>query len=49
MSVNMVTYTFGGKNGTRHVLHESSDMVVVRTRNSRNLKSSVISVKGKKP
>ncbi len=48
MSVNMVTYTFGGKNGTRHVLHESSDMVVVRTRNSRNLKSSVISVKGKK-
>jgi subtilisin family serine protease len=48
MSVNMVTYTFGGKNGTRHVLHESSDMVVVRTRNSRNLKSAVISVKGKK-
>jgi hypothetical protein len=44
----MVTYTFGGKNGTRHVLHESSDMVVVRTRNSRNLKSAVISVKGKK-
>ena len=44
----MFTYTFGGKNGTRHVLHESSDMVAVRTRNSRNLKSAVISDKGKK-
>lgn len=48
MSVNMFTYTFGGKNGTKHVLHESSDMVAVRTRNSRNLKSAVISDKGKK-
>ena len=38
MSVNMFTYTFGGKNGTKHVLHESTDMVAVRTRNSRNLK-----------
>jgi subtilisin family serine protease len=48
MSVNMFTYTFGGKNGTKHILHESSDMVAVRTRNSRNLKSAVISDKGKK-
>jgi subtilisin family serine protease len=48
MSVNMVTYTFGGKNGTRHILHESSDMVAIRTRNSRNLKSAVISDKGRK-
>jgi hypothetical protein len=23
----MFTYTFGGKNGTKHVLHESTDMV----------------------
>jgi subtilisin family serine protease len=44
----MFTYTFGGKNGTKHILHESSDMVAVRTRNSRNLKSAVISDKGKK-
>lgn len=48
MSVNMFTYTFGGKNGTKHILHESSDMVAVRTRNSRNLKGAVISDKGKK-
>ncbi|MGD0341886.1 MAG: S8 family serine peptidase [Bacteroidales bacterium] len=26
----MYTYTFGGKNGKKHLLHESSDMVVVR-------------------
>jgi hypothetical protein len=26
----MYTYTFGGKNGKKHVLHESSDMIVVR-------------------
>jgi len=44
----MFTYTFGGKNGTKHVLHESKDMVAIRTRNSRNLKSAVISDKGKK-
>jgi subtilisin family serine protease len=44
----MFTYTFGGKNGTKHVLHESSDMVAVRTRNSRDLKSAVTSDKGKK-
>jgi subtilisin family serine protease len=48
MSVNMFTYTFGGKNGTKHILHESSDMVAVRTRNSRNLNIAVISEKGKK-
>jgi len=44
----MVTYTFGGKGGTRHVLHESTDMVAVRTRNSRDLANSVISEKGRK-
>ncbi len=44
----MYTYTFGGKNGTRHVLHESTDMVAVRTRNSRDLDKAVISEKGKK-
>jgi len=44
----MYTYTFGGKNGTRHVLHESTDMVAVRTRNSRDLDDAVISEKGKK-
>jgi subtilisin family serine protease len=48
MSFNMFTYTFGGKNGTKHILHESNDMVAIRTRNSRNLKSAVISDKGKK-
>jgi len=30
----MYTYTFGGKNGKKHILHESSDMVVVRLRKS---------------
>lgn len=44
----MISYTFGGKNGTRHILHESSDMVVIRTRNSRNLGNAVISESGKK-
>ena len=48
MSVGMYTYTFGGKNGTRHVLHESSDLVAVRTKNSRDLDTAVISEKGKK-
>ena len=42
----MYTYTFGGKNGTKHTLHESTDMVAVRTRNSRDLANSVISEKG---
>lgn len=45
---NMFTYTFGGKNGIKHILHESSDMVAIRTRNSRNLNNAVISDKGKK-
>ena len=44
----MFTYTFGGKNGKKHVLHESTDMVAVRTRNSRDLTKSVISDKGRK-
>jgi len=44
----MYTYTFGGKNGKKYILRESSDLVAVRTRNSRNLKSAVVSDKGKK-
>jgi len=48
MSDNMFTYTFGGKNGTKHVLHESTDMVAVRTKNSRELTKSVISDRGRK-
>jgi hypothetical protein len=30
----MYTYTFGGKKGEKHILHESSDMVVVRLKKS---------------
>jgi subtilisin family serine protease len=48
MSGNMYTYTFGGKNGNIHVLHESMDMVAVRTKNSRDLQSAIISEKGKR-
>jgi len=44
----MYTYTLGGKNGKKYVLHESHDMVAIRTRNSRNLKNAVISDEGKK-
>lgn len=44
----MFTYTLGGKNGKKYILHESKDMVAVRTRNSRSLKNAVISEKGKK-
>jgi subtilisin family serine protease len=44
----MYTYTFGGKNGKKYILRESSDLVAVRTRNSRDLKSAVVSGKGKK-
>ncbi len=44
----MYTYTLGGKNGKKYFLHESNDMVAVRTRNSRDLKNAVISEKGKK-
>jgi subtilisin family serine protease len=41
----MYAYTFGGKNGTRHILHESNDMVAIRMRNSRDLRSAVLSGK----
>jgi len=44
----MYTYTLGGKKGKKYVLHESKDMVAVRTRNSRDLKNAIISEKGKK-
>lgn len=44
----MYAYTFGGKKGTRHILHESSDLVAVRTKNSRNLKNAIISETGRK-
>ena len=44
----MYTYTLGGKNGKKYTLHESDDLVAVRTKNSRDLKSDVISDKGKK-
>jgi subtilisin family serine protease len=30
----MYTYTFGGKNGKKHLLHESTDMLVVRMKKS---------------
>ncbi len=33
----MYTYTFGGKKGKKHILHESSDLVVVRTKKSKDL------------
>lgn len=48
MSAKMYTYTFRGKDGTRHVLHESTDMVAVRTKNSRSLKNAILSEEGKK-
>jgi subtilisin family serine protease len=44
----MYTYTLGGKNGKKYILHESNDMVAVRTRNSRDIKNAIISEKGKK-
>lgn len=44
----MYTYTFGGKNGRKHILRESDDMVAVRTRNSRDLKNAISSESGKK-
>lgn len=44
----MYTYTFGGKNGRKHTLSESSDMVAVRTRNSRDIKNAIRSETGKK-
>jgi len=36
----MYTYTFGGKNGKKHILHESSDMVVVRMKKKSDLSAS---------
>lgn len=44
----MYTYTLGGKNGKKYFLRESEDLVAVRTRNSRDLKSAIVSDKGKK-
>lgn len=44
----MYTYTFGGKKGEKHVLRESTDMVAIRTRNSRMMKDAVMSPVGKK-
>ena len=43
----MYTYTLGGKNGKKHILRESDDLVAVRTRNSRDLNNAVVSVQGK--
>jgi hypothetical protein len=37
----MYTYTFGGKNGKKHILHESSDMVVVRLKKSPDFSAPV--------
>ena len=43
----MYTYTFGGKNGRKHTLFESSDMVAVRIRNTPDLKNAVKSPEGR--
>jgi subtilisin family serine protease len=43
----MYTYTIGGKNGKRNTLVESTDRVVIRTKNSRNLDDAVFSDEGK--
>jgi len=43
----MYTYTLGGKNGKKVSLQESSDRVVVRTRNARPLTEAVFSDEGK--
>jgi hypothetical protein len=43
----MYTYTLGGKNGKKVALQESSDRVVVRTRNARPLTEAVFSNEGK--
>lgn len=44
----MYTYTLGGKNGKKYVLHESKDMVAVRTRDSRDLTNIIFSKEVKK-
>lgn len=43
----MYTYTFGGKNGKKHVLHESSDMVVVRLKKNQEPSAKVLNGKSK--
>ena len=43
----MYTYTFGGKTGKKNTLHESTDRIVVRTRNSRTLDNAIVSDEGK--
>lgn len=43
----MVTYTYGGKNGNTHTLVESTDRVVVRTKNARPLRDAIASRAGK--
>lgn len=44
----MYTYTFGGKSGKKYILHESTDMVAIRTRSARSIKNAVSSPGGKK-
>jgi len=44
----MYTYTLGGKNGKKYTLNESEDLVAVRTRNSRDLNTAIVSEKGRK-
>ncbi len=44
----MYTYTLGGKNGRKYVLHESSDMIAVRLSKSGTKKSIIRSARGKK-
>jgi subtilisin family serine protease len=43
----LYTYTLGGKNGKKHTLHESVDMVAIRTKNSRDLTNAIVSTDGK--
>jgi hypothetical protein len=43
----MLTYKYGGKNGTEHALVESNDRVVVRTKNARPLYDAVYSDEAK--
>jgi hypothetical protein len=43
----MYSYTIGGKNGKKYMLYESSDMVAIRTWNSRKMKDAVTSLRGK--
>lgn len=43
----MYTYTFGGKSGKKRTLKESTDKIVVRTKNARKLADAVTSEEGK--